>query len=159
MRRSFGLISPATNILEGWDIFHLKGDIHSFVLSTSSFLYDIGELRYKQNKIGYQIRRIEILSHLAEIFTRKYWPCRTKKFLSKDNPSKSPNSKSNSSQNTIFNKLKRKLHKKHFLGPKITMLCRAFFCQHCSNTVFRILEIWYPFCFAYILAAWYRTEK
>ena len=39
-------------------MFHLKGDIHSFVSSTSSFLCDIGEPRYKQNKMGYQISRI-----------------------------------------------------------------------------------------------------
>ena len=58
MHRSFCLISPATSILEGWDIFHLKGDIHSFVSSTSSFLCDIGEPRYEQNKMGYQISRI-----------------------------------------------------------------------------------------------------
>ena len=27
MRRSFCLISLATNMLEGWDIFHLKGEL------------------------------------------------------------------------------------------------------------------------------------
>ena len=52
------LISLATCMLEGQDIFHLKGGIHSFVLSTSSFLCDIGEPRYEQNKMGYQISRI-----------------------------------------------------------------------------------------------------
>ena len=36
----------------------MKGDIYSFVSSTSSFLCDIGEPRYKQNKMGYQILRI-----------------------------------------------------------------------------------------------------
>ena len=36
----------------------MKGDIHSFVSSTISFLCDIGELRYEQNKMGYQISRI-----------------------------------------------------------------------------------------------------
>ena len=58
MHRSFCLISPAINILEGYDIIHLNGDIHRYVLSTSSFLCDIGEPRYKQNKMGYQISRI-----------------------------------------------------------------------------------------------------
>ena len=58
MRRSFCLKSLATSILEGWTIFHLKGDIHSFVSSTSSFLCDIWEPWYKQNKMGYQISRI-----------------------------------------------------------------------------------------------------
>ena len=53
--RRFCLISLATNRLEGWDIFHLKGRIHSFVWSTKKFLYDIRELRYKKIKIGYQI--------------------------------------------------------------------------------------------------------
>ena len=56
--RSVFLISLATCILEDWNIFHLKGDIHSFVSSTSSFLCDIGEPRYEQNKVGYQISRI-----------------------------------------------------------------------------------------------------
>ena len=58
MCRSFCLISPATSILEHSDIFHLKGDIHSFILSTSSFLCNIGEPRYEENKMVYQISRI-----------------------------------------------------------------------------------------------------
>ena len=73
----------------------------------------MGELRYTQNKMGYQVRRIGYIeqenSDLAAL----------KKILSKDNPSKSPNSKSISSQNTIFTQLKKKITKKnHFLGPK-----------------------------------------
>ena len=56
--RSFCIIYLATNMLEGWDIFHLKGRIHSFVWSTKSFLYNIRELGYKQNNMGYQISRI-----------------------------------------------------------------------------------------------------
>ena len=36
----------------------MKGDIHSFILSTSSFLCDIGKPRYRQNKIGYQLIKI-----------------------------------------------------------------------------------------------------
>ena len=47
MRRSFGLIALATNMLEGWGIIHWKGGIHSFVWSTKTFLYDIRELRYE----------------------------------------------------------------------------------------------------------------
>ena len=57
MRRSFCLISLAANMLEGWDIIHWKGGIHSFVWSTKTFLCDIWEPRYKQNKIGYQISK------------------------------------------------------------------------------------------------------
>ena len=57
--RSVCLISPATCILDGWNIFHLKGDIHSFVLSTISCLCDIREPRYDQNKLEYEIRKIE----------------------------------------------------------------------------------------------------
>ena len=57
MRRSFCLISLATNMLEGWDIIHWKGGIHSFVWSTKTFLYDIWEPRYKQIKMGYQISK------------------------------------------------------------------------------------------------------
>ena len=55
MRRSFCLISLATNMLESWDIIHWKGGIHSFVWSTKNFLYQIWEPRYKQIKMGYQI--------------------------------------------------------------------------------------------------------
>ena len=33
--------------------------MHSFVSSTSSYLCDIGEPRYKQNKMGYQISRMQ----------------------------------------------------------------------------------------------------
>ena len=36
----------------------MKGDIHSYVLSTSSFLCEIGKLRYRQSNIGYQIIKI-----------------------------------------------------------------------------------------------------
>ena len=57
MCRSFCLISLATNMLEGWDIINLKGGIHSFVLSTKTFLYDIRELRYKQIKMEYEISK------------------------------------------------------------------------------------------------------
>ena len=57
MRRSFCLIPQNLNILEDWDMIHLKGDIHRYVLSTSSFLCDIRELRYNQKNMGYQISR------------------------------------------------------------------------------------------------------
>ena len=36
----------------------MKGDIHSYVLSTSSFLCDIGEPRFRQNNTRYQIIKI-----------------------------------------------------------------------------------------------------
>ena len=58
LHRSFCLISLVTNILEDWDIIHLKGEIHISVWSTKTFLYDIRELRYGQNNTGYQISRI-----------------------------------------------------------------------------------------------------
>ena len=74
MRRSVCLISPATSSLHSWDIFQMKGDIHSFVLSTSSLLYDIGEPRYKQNKTGYQILRIRYLSIFDNLeYLQSYW--------------------------------------------------------------------------------------
>ena len=57
MRRRFCLISLAANMLEGWEIIHWKGGIDSFVWSTNTFLYDIWEPRYKQNKIGYHISK------------------------------------------------------------------------------------------------------
>ena len=53
----FCLISLTKSMLEGWDIIHWKGRIHSFVWSTKTFLYDIWEPRYKQIKIGYQISK------------------------------------------------------------------------------------------------------
>ena len=53
----FYLISLTKNMLEGWDIIHWKGGIHSFVWSTKTFLYDIWEPRYKQIKMGYQISK------------------------------------------------------------------------------------------------------
>ena len=36
----------------------MKGDIHSYVLITSSFLCDIGEPRFRQNNTRYQIIKI-----------------------------------------------------------------------------------------------------
>ena len=53
------IISPAINMLEGWDISHLKGEIHSSVWSTKTFLNDIRELRYKQNNMEYKISNNE----------------------------------------------------------------------------------------------------
>ena len=58
LRHNFCIIHLATKMLEGWDISHLKGRIHSFVWSTKSFLYNIRELRYEQNNMGYQILKI-----------------------------------------------------------------------------------------------------
>ena len=58
LRNSFCWISPATSIIDDWDIIHLKSEIHSYVWSTKTFLYGIRELSYIQNNIGYQISRI-----------------------------------------------------------------------------------------------------
>ena len=55
---SFCLISPATINPQSCGIFQMKADIHRYVMSTNSFLSDIGELRYRQNNIGYQIIEI-----------------------------------------------------------------------------------------------------
>ena len=49
------LISKAKSSVKKLDISQLKGDIHKYILSTSSFLCDFGELRYQQNNGGYQI--------------------------------------------------------------------------------------------------------
>ena len=58
LRNSVCLISLATNMIDSWDIIHMKNEIHSSVRSTKTFLYDIRELSYMQNNIGYQISRI-----------------------------------------------------------------------------------------------------
>ena len=55
---TFCVIFLATNVPEGWDMIHLKGDVHSSVWSTKTFLYDIREPRYKQLKMGYQITKV-----------------------------------------------------------------------------------------------------
>ena len=51
-------VSPTTKMIEGWYIFYIKGGTHSSVLSTKTSLYDIRSPRYKQNKMGYQIKKI-----------------------------------------------------------------------------------------------------
>ena len=59
--QDFGILSwiaQDVNIVKSWDISQMKGDIHSYVLSTSSFLCDIGELRFRQNNTRYQIIKI-----------------------------------------------------------------------------------------------------
>ena len=45
-------------MLEGYGIFHLKGGIHSSVLSTKTFFYDIRNMRYKLIKMENQIWKI-----------------------------------------------------------------------------------------------------
>ena len=52
------IIFPVINMLEGYGIFHLKGGIHSSVLSTKTFFYDIRNLRYKLIKMENQIWKI-----------------------------------------------------------------------------------------------------
>ena len=52
------LISPATSSLGSWDISQMNGDIFRYVLSTNSFLCDIGQPRYSQNNTGYQIIKV-----------------------------------------------------------------------------------------------------
>ena len=58
MHRSFCVIFLATNMPEGCDIIHLKGEIHSSVWSTKTFLNIIREPKYKQIKMGYQISKV-----------------------------------------------------------------------------------------------------
>ena len=45
----------------------MKGDIHRYVLSTSSFLCDVGEPRYKQNNTENQIERFGNISQVLEV--------------------------------------------------------------------------------------------
>ena len=52
------LISLAINMLEGWDISHLKSGIHSSVCSTKRFLYNIRKQRYEQNNLGDKMSKI-----------------------------------------------------------------------------------------------------
>ena len=49
----FCLSSQPTSSVKSWDISQMKGDIHTYVLSASSFLCYIGEPRYRQNNTGY----------------------------------------------------------------------------------------------------------
>ena len=56
-KKNLTTIFLAANVPEGWDIIHLKVEIHSSVWSTKTFLYDIQEPRYKQIKMGYQISK------------------------------------------------------------------------------------------------------
>ena len=70
---SFCLIFLVAKILESWNISQMKGDIHRFVLSNSSFLSDNGELRYRQNNTMYQIIE-EVLSRLI-LYSYNLIPC------------------------------------------------------------------------------------
>ena len=51
------IISPAINLLEGWDISHLKSENRSSVWSTKTFLNDIREVSYEQNNMEYKISK------------------------------------------------------------------------------------------------------
>ena len=49
----FCLISTATNMPEGWDIFHVKGGIRSSIWSAKTFLHDIrDEVIAKQYRVS-----------------------------------------------------------------------------------------------------------
>ena len=69
----FCFITPSTSSLQSWDISQTKGDIHMYVLSTDSFLCDIGEPRYKQNNTGYHI--IKIVKHRLKPYYFNLIPC------------------------------------------------------------------------------------
>ena len=45
--------TPAMNVLENWVVVHIKGEIHSFVLSTEQFLSYSREMRYLAPKFGF----------------------------------------------------------------------------------------------------------
>ena len=47
-------ISQEVNIVKSWAISQIKDDIHSYVLSTSSFCATLGSLRFIQNNTRYQ---------------------------------------------------------------------------------------------------------
>ena len=51
-------VSQLAHIAQKTVCTQMKGDIHMYVLSTSSRLWDIGEPRYRQNITRYQILRI-----------------------------------------------------------------------------------------------------
>ena len=48
-------VSPLPLIAEKTACTQMKGDIHRYILSTSSPMYNIGEPRYRLNNKGYQI--------------------------------------------------------------------------------------------------------
>ena len=51
----------------------MKGDIHRYVLSTSSFLWDVREPRYRQNATGY--RFIKIVKNIIITYSKNLIPC------------------------------------------------------------------------------------
>ena len=59
------MISPAANMLDGWDISYLRGGIYSSDWSTKTFMWDIRELRYMEIKIGYHNYKFQILVHYS----------------------------------------------------------------------------------------------
>ena len=58
LRRSFCLISQATNVLKGEYIIHLNSEIYSSVWSSKTLMQNIKVLRYKQIKKVYQIKKL-----------------------------------------------------------------------------------------------------
>ena len=66
-------VYPVTNILESWHMFHSNGRIHSSVLSTKTFFFNIWAPRYKQTKMGYQIQNLvsqNLMSHIVLLISR-----------------------------------------------------------------------------------------
>ena len=67
------LISLVRNILEGWDVSHIKGDILRHVSSSNQFLYNTREPKYKQNNRGHQISEFLLLD-IPYLFTSNSAP-------------------------------------------------------------------------------------
>ena len=58
LRSSFCLISLSKNMLEGWDIIYLKGEIHCSIWNKKKILYNKRESIYKQTKSRFFSKKI-----------------------------------------------------------------------------------------------------
>ena len=57
MHHSSCVIFLATNVPEGWDIIHLKGEVHSSVWSTKTFDMISGSRDIRKSKWGIRLQR------------------------------------------------------------------------------------------------------
>ena len=139
-------------------IFHLKGEIHSFAWSTTKFLYDIREPRYKQIKIGYQIlkKKLDIgQSRVLKSHVPYYFPYFFGFIILYRNGSEHETCLTKSTLKEDISQPPRM-----FIAREIMHKSRQY--QISRHKIFQysnILKSDTPFYFTYISAPEYRTEK
>ena len=146
----------STNILEGWDQIHLKGDIHRYISSTRSFLCNVREPRYNQNNMVSDFKKsIFCVEKLYKL--QSNWPLFRTKIRINKKYFYTITIKLNLDYLLFLNGPTRDLYTQRFLTWEFSGRFRNRKCRNIAE-YFLFLKSDIQYCFAYILASRYCTE-